>query len=70
MSGDHSDYRNIKIGQNTEKNPGDLNRLAVSQVENHQQMLVGKTLKIGLIIIIIIVINVDNAVTEMKPSIT
>ena len=30
QSGDHSDYNIIKIGQNTQKSPGDLRRLAVS----------------------------------------
>ena len=41
-SGDHPNYSIIKIGQNTEKSPGDLRRLAVTQspVRNHQQMLV------------------------------
>ena len=36
-SGDHSYYSIIIIGQNTEKSPGDLWRLAVSQtpVKNH-----------------------------------
>ena len=39
--GDHSDYSIIKIGQNTEKSPLDLRRLAVTQtpVKNHQLML-------------------------------
>ena len=41
-SGDHPDYSIIKIGQNTEKSPGDLRKLAVSQtlVESHQLILV------------------------------
>ena len=30
-SGGHPDYSIIKIGQNTEKSPGDLRRLAVTQ---------------------------------------
>ena len=30
-SGDHADYNLIKIGQNTEKSPGNLRRLAVTQ---------------------------------------
>ena len=36
-SRDHPDYSIIKIGQNTEKGPGDLRRLAVTQtlVKNH-----------------------------------
>ena len=35
------------MGQDTEKSPGDLRRLAVTQtpVENHQLKLLGKTLK-------------------------
>ena len=41
-SGDHPDYSIIKIGQNTEKSPGDLRRLVVAQtpIENHQLKLV------------------------------
>ena len=40
-SGDYPDY-SIKIGQNTEKSPGDLKRLAVTQttVKDHQLTLV------------------------------
>ena len=47
MSGDHTNDSTVKIIQNTEKNPGDLWRLAVSQtrVKDHQLMLVWKTLK-------------------------
>ena len=46
-SGDNPNYGIITIGQNTERNPGDLRRLAVTQtpVRNHQQMPVRKTLK-------------------------
>ena len=46
-SEDYPDYSIIKIGQNTEKNPGDFRRLAVTQTpgEDHQLMLVWKTLK-------------------------
>ena len=46
-SGDHPNDSIIKIGQNTEKSPEDLRRLAVSQtlVKNNQLMLVGKILK-------------------------
>ena len=41
-SGDYPDYSIIKIGQNTEKNPGDLRRLAATQtpVKDHQLALV------------------------------
>ena len=37
-SGDHPIYYIIEIGQNTEKGPGDLRRLAVNQtpVKDHQ----------------------------------
>ena len=36
-SGDHPNYSLVEIGQNTEKSPGDLRRIAVTQtpVENH-----------------------------------
>ena len=41
-NGDHPNCSIIKIGQNTEKSPGDLRRLAVTQslVRNYRQMLV------------------------------
>ena len=40
-SGDHPNNRIIEDGQNTEKSPGDLRRLAVTQtpVKNHQLTL-------------------------------
>ena len=46
-SGDHPDNSIIKNGQDTEKGPGDLRRLAVTQtpLENQQQTLVWKTCK-------------------------
>ena len=46
-SRDHPNYSIVEIGQNTEKSPGDLTRLAVTQTpgKNHHQMLVWKTLK-------------------------
>ena len=55
-SGDYSNNNIIKIGHDTEKSPGDLWRLDVTQtpVENYQLTLVRKTLK-GIIIIIIII---------------
>ena len=45
--GDHRNYSIIEIEQTTEKSPGDLRRLAVTQnpVRNHQLTLVLKTLK-------------------------
>ena len=45
MSGDYPNYCIIEIGQNTEKNPGDLRRFTVTQtpVRNHQLTLVWKT---------------------------
>ena len=41
MSGDHLKYYIIENGQNTEKSPGDLRRLAVTQttVKDHQLTL-------------------------------
>ena len=47
MSGDHSKFNIVEIGQNTEKSPGDLRRLAVTQtpMKNYRLMLVRKTLK-------------------------
>ena len=38
-SGDHPNYSIIEIGQNTEKSPGDLRRLTVTQtpVKDHQR---------------------------------
>ena len=46
-SRDHPNYYTIEIGQNTEKSPRDLKRLAVTQtpVENHRLTLMWKTLK-------------------------
>ena len=46
-SEDHLNYNIIKIGQNTEKSPGDSMELAVTQtlVEYHQLTFVQKTLK-------------------------
>ena len=43
----HPNYSLFDIGQNTEKSPGDLGRLAVTKipVENHQLTLTWKTLK-------------------------
>ena len=42
----HSNHNIIEIGQNTEKSPGDLRRLAVTQtsVKDHQLKLMRKTL--------------------------
>ena len=44
---DHLNYSIVENGQNTEKSPGDLRRLAVTQtpVKNHQLTLIWKTLK-------------------------
>ena len=46
-SEEHPNYSIVKIGHNTEKSPGDLRRLVVTQtpVRNHQLMLVWKILK-------------------------
>ena len=45
MCRDHPNYSSIKISQNTEKSPGDLKRLAVTQtqVKDHQLTVVWKT---------------------------
>ena len=45
-SGDHPNYSIIENGQNTEKSPGDLRRLAVTQtpVKDYQITLMWKTL--------------------------
>ena len=53
-SGYHPNYCFIEIGQNTEKSPGDLGRLVVTQtpVRNHQLTLVWKTFKREQIMII------------------
>ena len=47
MSEDHSNYYIIEIDQNTEKSPGDLRSLVVTQtsVKDHQLTLMWKTLK-------------------------
>ena len=44
--GDHPNYCIIEISQNTEKSPGDLRRLTVTQtsVKDHHLMLMWKTL--------------------------
>ena len=44
-SRDHPNYSIVRIGQNTEKSPGDMRRLAVTQarMKDHQLTLVGKT---------------------------
>ena len=54
MRGDHPNYSIIEIGQNTEKIPGELRRLAVTQnsVRSHRLTLLLKSQK-GIIIIII-----------------
>ena len=47
MSEDRPKYNIIENGQNTEKSPGDVRRLAVTQTpeKNHQLKLMWKTLK-------------------------
>ena len=47
--GDHPNYYFIEIYQNTEKRPGDLWRLAITQasVKDHQQTLNWKTLRVN-----------------------
>ena len=52
MSGDYLNYSIIVIGQNTEKDPGDLRRrLTQKPVRNHRLTLLWKTLKRLTIII-------------------
>ena len=53
-NGDHPNDSIIKIGQNTEKSPGDLRSLVVTQTltKDHQLMMEWKTLKRVIIIII------------------
>ena len=43
--GDRPNYSIVEIGQNTEKSPGNLRRLAVSHTPVKDSQLVGKTLK-------------------------
>ena len=38
-SGDHPNYKIIENSQNTEKSPGDLRRLAVTQTPAENQLL-------------------------------
>ena len=47
MSRDNPNYSVVEVGQNTEKSPGDLRRLTVTQtpVKDHQLTLVRKTRK-------------------------
>ena len=46
-NGDHPNYYTIEIGQNTEKSPGNLRRLAVTEilVKDHQLTVILKTPK-------------------------
>ena len=55
IRGDHPNYYIIEIGQSTEKSPGDLRKLAVTQTSenDHQLSLMWKTPKEIIIIIII-----------------
>ena len=64
-SGDHPNYTIVENGQNTEKSPGDLRRLAVTQtpVKDHQLMLMGKkTLKECIILVIILIILTERLI--------
>ena len=53
-SRDFPDYSIVEVGQNSEKSPGDLRRLAVTRtpVKNYQLTLVRKTLKMTKITMI------------------
>ena len=46
-SGDNPNYSNVEISQNTEKSPGELRRLIITQtpVKDHQLKLMRKTLQ-------------------------
>ena len=59
--GDHPNY-SIKIGLNTEKSPGELRSLAVTQtpVKNHQLTLVWKKSQMSKIIIIMVIIIIPR----------
>ena len=58
-SGDHPNNNIIENGQNTEKSPGDLRRLAVTQtpVKDHQLTLMRKT---SMAIIVITKKTIEN----------
>ena len=66
-SGDHLNDYVIDNGQNTEKSPGDLWRLAVTQtpVKDYQLTLMWKTIKESIIIILI---RIDNIQKEWRCS--
>ena len=73
-SGDHPNYSIIENSQNTEKSPGDLRRLAVTQIpmKSHQLKLMWKTLIMIMIIIIIILwdfnIQTDHLIPSRRPG--
>ena len=61
-SGDHPNYSIVEIGQNTEKSPGDLRRLAVTQTRRGKPPVYAgrknfQTSKILMIMIIIILLE-------------
>ena len=58
-SGDHPDYSNIKIGQNTENSAGDLRRLAVTQTRERLPTKVDVKNYHEFINMIIIIMNFD-----------
>ena len=53
-SRDHPNFSIIEIGQNTEKSPGELRKLAapLTPVKDHPLTLLGKTIIIIIIVII------------------
>ena len=65
---EHSKHSMFKIGQNTEKSPGDLRKLAVTQppMKDHQPMLVW--IIIIVIIIIIIIIETIQTTTLLRTA--
>ena len=66
--GDHPNYCIIRINQNIKEIPWDLRRLSATQtsVKNYQLILLWKTLRSKIIIIIIIDNTIDNRMTKMR----
>ena len=58
MSGDHPNYSIVEIGQNTEKSPGDLRKLAVTQtlVRNHRLTSCQKLSRSAILLLLLIII--------------
>ena len=65
-SGDHPDYGIFKIGQNSEKNRGDLRKLAVTQTQVKKPSDNAGMKKSQIIIIIIIIIIIAKLSTLLS----